>query len=196
MEKDTKWSIDQTHSEIYFQVRHLMISDVKGSFKTFDASIRTTDKDFKTAVIDLWIDASSISTGDADRDEHLTSKDFLDVQNYKQISFISSTIGEVDNDGNHDLWGELTIKGITHNVKLNVRFGGLVNDPWANEKAGFTITGTFNRSDWGLVWNKVIEAGGIMVGEEVILSCELELINTTNKPSTLEMIPADYEIRL
>ena len=196
MEKDTKWSVDHTHSEISFKVKHLMISHLKGKFKTFDASIRTTGKDFKTAVIDLWIDACSISTGDASRDEHLKSKDFLDVQHHKQINFTSSTIGEADGEGNHQLWGELTIKGITHNVRLNVRFGGMVNDPWANEKAGFTIKGTFKRSDWGLVWNKLIEAGGVMVGEEVTLSCELELTNTTDKESTLKLAPTDYEIRL
>ncbi len=196
MTNETIWSIDYTHSEISFKVKHLTISHLNGIFKTFDASIHTTGKDFTTAVIDLWIDASSISTGDATRDEHLKSKDFLDVQNHKQVNFTSSTIGEADNDGNHELWGELTIKGIAHNVKLNVSFGGLINDPWANEKAGFTITGTFNRTDWGLVWNKLIEAGGIMVGEEITMSCELELINTTDKPSTLEMVPTDYEIRL
>ena len=196
MEKDTKWSVDQTHSEIYFQVRHLMISSVKGFFKRFDASIHTTGKDFTTADIDLWIDAASISTGDKNRDDHLTSKDFLNAATYKQITFVSNTIGEADENKVHELWGELTIKGISHNVKLNVIFGGILIDPWANEKAGFTIKGTFNRSDWGLVWNQLLEAGGVMVGEEVTLSCELELINTTDKESTLEIAPTDYEIRL
>ena len=196
MIKETTWSIDHTHSEISFKVKHLMISSVMGIFKTFDASIRTAGKDFTTAEIDLWIDAASISTGDATRDEHLASKDFLDAATYKQITFVSNTIGEADEKESRELWGELTIKGISHNVKLAVIFGGILNDPWANEKAGFTIKGTFNRSDWGLVWNKLIEAGGVMVGEEVTLSCELELINTTDKESTLEMAPTDYEIRL
>lgn len=196
MENEITWSIDHTHSEISFKARHLMISHVKGSFKIFDASIRTTGKDFTTAVIDLWMDASSLDTGDFKRDEHLKSKDFLDVENHKQISFTSSTIGKADDKVNHELWGELTIKGITQNVKLNVSFGGLINDPWANEKAGFTITGSFNRSDWGLVWNQLLEAGGIMVGEEITISCELELINTTDKESTLQLEPDVYEVRL
>lgn len=116
MTNDTKWSIDHAHSEIYFKARHLMISNVKGSFKTFDANIHTTGKDFTTAEIDLWIDASSIRTGDPNRDEHLTSKDFLDVSNYKQITFRSNTIGEADVDGKHELWGDLTIKDTTHKV--------------------------------------------------------------------------------
>ncbi|MEJ7738675.1 MAG: YceI family protein [Chitinophagaceae bacterium] len=155
--------MDHAHSEIYFKARHLMIANVKGSFRTFDANIHTTDKDFTTAVIDLWIDASSISTGDPNRDEHLTSKNFLDVRNQKQITFRSNTIGEADVNGNHELWGDLTIKGTTHKIKLSVKFGGILNDPYANEKAGFKITGKFNRTDWGLVWNMLLEAGGIMV---------------------------------
>ena len=181
----TKWSIDQAHSEIDFKVRHLMIAHVKGEFKTFDASIYTTAKDFETAEIDLWIDASSIITGDAKRDEHLKSADFFDVQNHKQITFISSTIGKSDPDGNHGLWGELTMRGISKNVKLNVQFGGIMKDPWGNEKAGFTVTGKINRSDWGLIWNTSIEAGGVMVSEEVTISCEVELTNIGQKDLTM-----------
>jgi polyisoprenoid-binding protein YceI len=187
MTNGTKWSIDQAHSEIAFKVRHLMIAHVKGTFKTFDASIYTTDKDFKTAVIDLWIDASSISTGDAKRDEHLKGADFLDVQNHKQITFVSSTIGKPDEDGNQKLWGELTMKGITKNLKLNVEFGGIVKDPWGNEKAGFTITGIIKRSDWGLIWNTVMETGGLMLSDEITVSCEVELINSSNEELTMEL---------
>jgi polyisoprenoid-binding protein YceI len=186
----SKWSLDQAHSEIEFKVRHLAIAHVKGAFKTFDASIYTNGKDFTTAEIDLWIDASSISTGDIKRDEHLKSADFFDVQNHKQLSFTSSTIGKPDKDGNHELWGELTMRGITRNVKLNVQFGGIINDPWGNEKAGFTVTGKINRSDWGLNWNTVIEAGGVMVSEEVTISCEVELINSGLKDLTMELKPA------
>jgi len=181
----TKWSIDQAHSEIDFKVRHLMIAHVKGEFKTFDASIYTTAKDFETAEIDLWIDTSSITTGDAKRDEHLKSADFFDVQNHKQITFISSTIGKSDPDGNHELWGELTMRGVSKNVKLNVQFGGILKDPWGNEKAGFTVTGKINRSDWGLIWNTSIEAGGVMVSEEVTISCEVELTNIGQKDLTM-----------
>ena len=186
----TKWSIDQAHSEIEFKIRHLMISNVKGSFKTFDANIYTTLKDFSTAEIDLWIDPSSIITGDSKRDEHLKSADFFDVQKHKQISFTSLTIGKPDAKGNHELWGELTMVGVTKNLKLNVQFGGIVTDPWKNEKAGFTVTGTIKRSDWGLVWNTALETGGFMVSDEVNILCEIELINSNPKDLTMELEPA------
>ena len=154
-----------------------MIARVRGTFRTFDASIYTDTNDFTTAEIDLWIDAASINTGDKKRDEHLRAADFFDTENHKQITFTSDTIEKADADGDHELWGELTMKGITRNIKLIVQFGGIVNDPLGNERAGFTLTGKINRSDWGLTWNQVIEAGGLMVSEEVTISIELELTN-------------------
>ena len=183
----TKWSIDQAHSEIGFKVRHLMIAHVKGDFKTFDGSIYTRIKDFSTVEVDMWIDPASIFTGDEKRDEHLKSKDFFDVKNHKQITFTSSTMGKADSEGNHELWGELTIIGITRNVKLNAHFGGIVKDPWGNEKAGFTITGKINRSEWELVWNATLENGGILVSDEVAISCEIELINMGQKDLKMEL---------
>jgi polyisoprenoid-binding protein YceI len=185
----TMWSIDQAHSEITFKVRHLRIAHVKGKFKIFDASIHTIAKDFTTAQIDLWIDASSIDTGDAKRDEHLKSTDFFDVQNYKQITFISNNIENPDSDGNHVLWGELTMKGVTRNVKLNLQLGGIAYDPMGNEKAGFAVTGKLNRSDWGLNWNSPLEAGGFMVSEEVLISCDIELTNLGETDLTMKLEP-------
>jgi polyisoprenoid-binding protein YceI len=164
-----------------------MIAYVKGVFKTFDASIYTTCKDFTTAEVDMWIDPSSIVTGDIKRDEHLKSSDFFDVNNHKQITFTSSTIGKADPDGNQELWGELTMRGVTKNVKLNVQFGGIVKDPLGNEKAGFTVSGKINRSDWGLVWNSTIETGGLMVSDEVMISCEVELINKGQEDLTMKL---------
>lgn len=183
--KETKWSIDLAHSEIAFKVRHLMIAHAKGSFKIFDASIYTHGKDFTTAEIDLWIDTSSITTGDEKRDVHLKSSDFFDAVAHKQITFTSSTIGKANGEGVHELWGELTMLGITKNIKLDVEFGGIAKDPWGNEKAGFSVTGKINRSDWGLVWNTPIETGGLLVSDEVSISCEVEL--TKVSPSTLAM---------
>jgi len=191
MINQTKWSIDHAHSDISFRIRHLMIAHVKGAFKTFDASIYTTDKDFTTAEIDLWIDASSITTGDINRDKHLKGVDFFDVHNHKQITFTSTTIENPGPDGTHELWGKLTIKGITKNVKLNVQFGGIITDPWRNEKAGFTVTGKINRNDWGLTWNTSMETGGFMVSEEVTISCEVELINAGPKDLAMELESID-----
>ncbi len=185
----TKWSIDQDHCEIGFKVRHLMISHVKGSFKKFDASIYTTAKDFTTAEIDLWIDASTITTGNEKRDEHLKSVDFFDVQHHKQITFVSTSIGKPDADGNHDFWGNLTMAGVTRNIKLMLQLGGVVNDPWGNEKAVLTVMGKINRTDWGLIWNATTEAGGVMVSEDVTISCEMELTNLGLTDLTLEMEP-------
>ena len=183
----TRWSIDQAHCELAFKVRHLMIAHVKGTFKIFDASIYTNSTDFLTTEVDLWIDPASISTGDSKRDEHLKSPEFFDVDKHKQITFTSSTIGKPGPDGTQELWGELTIIGITKNVKLNVLFGGMVKDPWGNEKAGFTISGKINRSDWGLVWNANIETGGVMVADEVMISCEIELINKGQEDMTMRL---------
>ena len=154
-----------------------MISYVKGTLKTFDANISTNLKDFTTAEIDLWIDASSIDTGDAIRNQHLKSADFLNVEKYKQILFKSNSIGLPDKDGNRELSGELTMVGITKTIKLNVEFGGVVKDPWGNEKAGFTVTGMINRNYWGLKWNTPLETGGILVGDDIMISCEVELTN-------------------
>jgi len=191
----TKWSIDQAHSEIGFKVRHLMIAHIKGAFKTFDASICTIANDFRTAEVDLWIDAASLTTGDAKRDKHLKSRDFFDVKNHKQLTFTSSTIVKSDADGNHELWGELTMMGITQNIKLNVQFGGMLNDPWGNERAGFTVTGVIKRSDWGLTWNATTESGVLMVSDEVSISCEVELTKIDQKCLTMQLEPStDHEV--
>ena len=186
----TRWSVDQAHCEIAFKVKHLMIANVKGVFKTFDASIYTNSNDFTTAEVDLWIDPSSIVTGDIKRDDHLKSADFFDAENYKQITFVSSSVGNADADGNYELWGELTMKGITRNVKLNAFLGGMVNDPFGNEKVGFTVSGKIERKDWGLSWNAPVEKGGILVGEDVMISCEVELTNLGQTDLTMKLDPA------
>ena len=171
-----KWGIDPTHSEISFKVKHLMITNVKGIFKEFGASIYTTGEDFMTSEIDFWMNPASVDTNDAKRDEHLRSEEFFDTENHKQISFQGNSYENVDNDGSYELYGDLTIKGITKRIKLDVEFGGVMKDPWGNEKAGFTINGKINRKDWGLNWNAVLEAGGMLVSDEVRISCELQLV--------------------
>jgi polyisoprenoid-binding protein YceI len=194
MNNQLKWSIDQAHTEIGFKVKHLMISNVKGSFKTFEGSIYTTDRDFSTAEIDFWIDPASIETGNSKRDEHLRSKDFFDVEKHKEITFMASTIAKANDNGIHELWGELTMVGITKNIKLDVEFGGIIKDPWTNEKAGFSITGKIKRSDWGLVWNATIEAGGVMVSDEISILCEVELTNMGFKDLKMDIIENENEV--
>jgi len=172
----TKWGIDPTHSEIAFKVKHLMITNVKGVFREFDASIYTRGEDFMTSEIDFWMNPASVDTGVADRDAHLKSADFFDVENFKQIHFIGNTYEKVDYDGSYTLYGDLTIKDITRQIKLDVEFGGVMKDPWGNEKAGFSINGKINRKDFGLVWNTTLEAGGVLVSDNVRISCEVELV--------------------
>lgn len=171
----TKWGIDPAHSEVAFKVKHLMITNVKGVFKEYGASIYTTGNDFMTAEIDFWMNPSSVDTGDANRDGHLKSPDFFDVDNHKQITFCANTYEKVDNDGSYELYGDLTIKGITKRVKMDVEFGGIVKDPWGNQKAGFKITGKIDRKEWNLQWNVALESGGILVGDSVYISCEVQL---------------------
>jgi polyisoprenoid-binding protein YceI len=184
MPEKIKWSIDPIHSEIAFKVRHMMIANVKGRFTIFDANIYTDGKDFQTADIDLWIDPNSINTGDENRDKHLKSSEFFDTENHKQIVFVSNTFRKTDKVDHYELWGELTIRSITKNVKLDVEFGGIQTDPWGKEKAGFTVTGTVNRKDWELVWNSPLESGGALLGDEIKISCEVELVNSSDSTET------------
>ena len=175
-QEKTKWGIDPIHSEIGFKVKHLMITNVKGIFKEFDASIYTTGEDFMTSEIDFWMNPASIETGVADRDAHLKSADFFDVENYKEIHCVGNTYEKVDNDGSFTLYGDLTVKDVTRQIKLDVEFGGVMKDPWGNEKAGFTINGNLNRKDFGLTWNAALESGGVLVSDTVKISCEVQLV--------------------
>src|SRR5687767_5207835 len=129
MATKTKWVIDPAHSTVGFKVKHLMITNIKGNFAEYDASIYTTGEDFMTSEIDFWINAASINTGSADRDTHLRSADFLDVENHPQINFLGNSYENVDNDGSYTLYGDLTIRGIKKRIKLDVEFGGVVKDP-------------------------------------------------------------------
>ena len=172
----TKWVIDKAHSEIGFKIKHLMISNVKGVFNDFDAEIFSSGDDFLSTDIDLWLDPKSIDTGNTDRDNHLKGADFFDSEQYKEINFTSNTI-EKKGD-NFSLYGDLTIKGITKQVKLDVEFGGIMKDPWGNTKAGFTVTGKINRKDWGLNWNAALETGGFLVSDDVTINCEIQLLKS------------------
>lgn len=171
----TKWSIDPTHSEIGFKVKHMMFTNVSGSFQKFDATIETEGDNFETAKIDFTGDIDSITTGNTDRDTHLLSPDFFDAAQYPKISFESNSFKKID-EGDYELTGNLTLHGVTKPVTLTTEFGGLMKDPWGNTKAGFSITGKINRKDWGLNWNSALETGGVLVSDEVKLNIELQFI--------------------
>jgi polyisoprenoid-binding protein YceI len=182
---EKKWSIDLAHSQIAFKVRHLMIATVRGEFRKFEANIYTMGSDFLTADIHLWIEPQSIDTGDAKRDEHLKSPDFFDAINYREISFVGTEIKETDNNGELELSGTLTIKDISKPVKLNVAFGGIIKDPWGNDRAGFTVKGKIDRRDWELTWNTELPGGGVMLSDEVKIECDIQLVKPTENESAM-----------
>jgi polyisoprenoid-binding protein YceI len=170
----TNWAIDPMHSHIGFKVKHLMFTNVRGRFTEYNASISTDGIDFTTAEISVSINPASINTNDSKRDEHLRSADFFDVDKGKEINFSGNTF-EKTNSGDYVLHGDLTMKGVTNPVKLDVEFGGIVKDPWGNEKAVINLQGKINRKDWGLNWNAALETGGVLVGEEITFDIEVQL---------------------
>lgn len=171
-----QWVLDPSHSELGFKIRHLMITNVSGKFNDFTVDAETEGEDFMTAKVKVAIDVDSINTGSADRDKHLRSPEFFDVNAYRNITFVTTKYESVDGDGSYELYGDLTIRDVTKNIKLHVEFGGVVKDPWGNTKAGFTINGKINRKDFGLTWNAATETGGVMVGDEVKINGEVQLI--------------------
>jgi len=171
----TTWVSDPMHSEIGFKVKHLMIASVKGRFDSFEASATTEDENFSNAQIAFSADVSSIKTGVADRDGHLTAPDFFDAATYPKISFRSTSM-RVKGSDEYELQGDLTIRDVTKPVTLDVEFGGIMKDPYGQTKAGFTLEGKINRKDYGLSWNALTETGGVMLGEDVKLQIEVQLV--------------------
>jgi polyisoprenoid-binding protein YceI len=172
----TKWVLDLAHSELNFKIKHLMISNVTGAFRKFNAEV--DGEDFTASPVHVTIDASSVSTNDDARDGHLKGADFFDVENHKQITFESTSFKKEDAE-NYTLTGQLTIKGVNKEVTLNMEFGGINKDPWGNEKAAFSLKGKINRKDWGLNWNAALETGGVLVSDEVRISGEIQLVKKT-----------------
>ena len=171
----TQWSIDPIHSEIAFKIRHLMITNVKGVFEKYHATIQANADTPITADVHLTIDPASINTGDTGRDQHLRGTDFFDVEKFGAIEFNGKTLEKI-NTNDYKLHGDLTIKGVTKPITFDVEFGGTMRDPWGNEKAGLTVNGQVNRNDFGLNFNATLEAGGLLLGEEVKVSAEIQLI--------------------
>ena len=170
------WVIDPMHSELQFKIKHLMITNVTGSFDIFQASVETENEDFSKAKISFTADVDSLSTGNEQRDGHVKSADFFDAATFPKITFVTTRSENVDSDGSYELYGDLTIRDITKNVKLSVEFGGVVKDAYGNTKAGFTINGKIHRKDFGLVWDGVTEAGGVILSDEVKIISEIQLI--------------------
>jgi len=170
----TTWTLDPTHSELEFKVKHLMITTVTGSFTDFTAELTTEAEDFSDAKVSFEAKINSINTKNSDRDNHLKSGDFFDADTHPTIKFEGASLAKDGDD--YILSGDLTIKDTTKPVKLEVEFGGIATDPWGNVKAGFNLKGKINRNDFGLTWNAALETGGVMVSEDVRILGELQFV--------------------
>lgn len=172
------WKIDPAHSEINFTVRHMMISNVRGRFEKFTGVVNFDEANPTASSVDVEIEAASINTREGQRDTHLKSADFLDAEKYPKLTFKNKNIQMVD--ANHGkITGDLTIRDISHEVVLDTEFNGKAKGPYGKNSAGFSATTTINRKDWGLVWNVGLETGGFLVGDDIKVSIELEIIEET-----------------
>ncbi|MEB2310874.1 MAG: YceI family protein [Sorangiineae bacterium] len=169
------WDFDHAHSSVNFWVRHLMVSKVRGRFATWDGTLSFDPDDLTTAKLEVTIDAGSIETREEKRDAHLRSPDFLDAEKFPKLTFKSSKIEKKSGD-KYALSGDLTIRGVTKPVTLDVEYSGTVTDPWGGSRAGFSASTSLNRRDFGLEWNQALEAGGVLVGDKVNLDLEIEVM--------------------
>lgn len=164
------YNVDRSHSDVGFKIKHMMISNVKGNFNTFTGVIQYDEKTKTLQALSGKIDVNSINTDNEKRDTHLKSADFFDAAKFPEITFV---LTKVEGD---TASGDLTIHGVTKNVKLELENNGIATDPWGNQRVGLSLEGKINRKDFGLIWNKSLEAGGVLVGETVNLDIELEAI--------------------
>ena len=169
------WTLDPTHSEIAFSVKHLMITKVRGTFETFDVTIVTAENPAESTVT-ATIDVASVNTKVEARDNHLRSSDFFLVEQHPTMTFTSTGIGGDIASGDFTLSGDLTLRGVTQPVTLKGEFGGIITDSYGNTRAGATATTKINRTDFGVNWNAALEAGGVTLGDEVTISVDLEVI--------------------
>ncbi|MEQ9297432.1 MAG: YceI family protein [Cyclobacteriaceae bacterium] len=172
---NTKWAIDPTHSEITFKVKHLVISTVTGKFNEFSGSLTQTGENLENAQIEFQAKIDSISTGVADRDNHLKSDDFFNAAEYPEMKFAGKSFNKTGED-TYQLVGDLTIRDVTKEVALDVTHGGTVVDPYGQTKAGFEIEGKINRKDFNLSWSALTETGAVVVSEEVKLALNVQLV--------------------
>ncbi len=172
MAQPLTYTIDTSHSSADFSVRHMMVSNVKGSFGKTTGTIVYDAKNLAASSVDATIDATSINTRNEQRDNHLRSADFFDVAQFPTIEFVSTGVRYQDGDFLVD--GDLTIHGVTKPVTFELEFGGFGTDPYGNYKAGATATGVINREDFGLTWNAALETGGVLVGKDVTITLDLQ----------------------
>ncbi len=168
------WTIDPSHSSIEFVARHLMVTKVRGQFQTFRGTITASEQPEQSSV-EVEIEAASIDTREPQRDQHLRSPDFLDAASYPNLTFRSTSV----RPGREDHWivtGDLTIRGVTRRVELDVEFAGVVDDPWGNQRAGFSAVTEIDRNEFGATWNVALETGGVVVGKKVRVELEIEAI--------------------
>ena len=170
-----RWEIDSGHSGVNFSVRHMVVAKVRGKFSRWSGVLRAADGDEARASVEVVIDASSIDTGVADRDAHLKSPDFLDVAHHPEITFRAERSERLTPERLR-VSGELTIRGVTRPVVLDVEYAGRTKDPWGHERAGFAARTSVDRKDFGLTWNQVLEAGGVVVGDRVEIEIEVEAV--------------------
>jgi polyisoprenoid-binding protein YceI len=171
----TKWALDNAHSEIQFKVRHLMVSWANGSFKDFKAEVESNGDDFTSAKVRFTADVNSINTNNEQRDAHLKNGDFFDAENHPQIKFESERLEKIDEEA-YKLYGNLTMRGTTKKIVLNVEFGGIMQDPWGQTRTGFTLTGKINRKDFGISFGGVTETGGVLLGDDVHINANVEFV--------------------
>ncbi|MCM2358153.1 MAG: YceI family protein [Geobacteraceae bacterium] len=170
------WSIDTDHSNVEFKVRHMMVSNVKGEFGKYSGVVDIDDKDVTRSRVEVTIDTASLNSGVAKRDEHLKSADFFDVAKYPTMTFVSKKVKNAGND-RLKVYGDLTLHGVTREVVLDVEGPTKAyKDPWGNIKRGAAATTRINRKDFGLTWNAAVESGGVVVGEEITIALEIELL--------------------
>jgi polyisoprenoid-binding protein YceI len=172
----TFWAIDKSHSAIKFSVQHMMVAETDGKFKLYDGNVNAKGEDFTDAVISFSVDVASVNTDDEKRDGHLKSDDFFNAEKYPKMIFKSTSMKKGTGKNEFILTGDLTIRDVTKKVSFVANFGGVTKDPWGNTRAGFKITGSVNRIEYGLKWNAALEAGGIAVSETVNIMCNVELI--------------------
>jgi len=170
----TIWNVDPLHSEVLFKVKHLVISTVTGSFKSFSGKVVTEEDQFENAEIEFAIDVHSVDTGQPGRDEHLRNADFFEAETHPQFRFVSTSFTKIKADL-YKLVGNLTIKGITKEVELEAEYGGTEKDSWGNIKVGFEVSGTIDRKDFNVTFNALTETGGLALGEKIKIIANIQL---------------------